>query len=686
MANISTEKELFNRFRKNNPVRRNVAGTYNLGGIDRYGYGIEQRDQTGSELASGLGSLFDAEGPDALGTYVNIPGADTSFGLRKSAIRDLKNIDFGDQGAFEEYLKSIGQKTMGYEDLSIPVDGLTTDEGGFFGGGGSLVSPSGLKFKVQQGNENLSEMKKAKDFIDDNAILPRFDQSVIEGGSVTGSGSEGLSKKGIENTLKEEAALIEALSEDSSVFDDPMEGISSLIEEAQIGGGRGSVVEKPGDRKAYAAEQFRKKEGELVENLQGGLSSMTSAESDAANKMEEKLNSQEGLEEGFAAAWTDAKAAAGIEDSPKDGESKSDAIERYKKEFSEATGIDVSGKVDKSAFLMSMGLSLLQNKAGKGFNLGKILDAGGKAVEKAMPALERAKAEVRAGQISAGQYALNQRKSDLASERATIASTAKFKKDLYMKFYESSLKREEDLLSSKLTIEEQMAEALQEGRDFTKIDSRTYAVGQGPVKSWEVKYVYDSTNPNGGFFLKPENAIKKHILGREGVTDARELIVGLRGAAKEIAEGGGSQAFIYDKLLSFGKAVMPSSYLKGQPTNVENYDKGVKSILAEFKRFLTQETGNGISNKDVEMWTTDLMGNLTLFSNLDATNAALDKLDRIFYRKEAEFDGALEELLDLNNHEENTRDEILKKFGTYEDLKGQGDLVFVDGKIQRVGS
>ena len=685
MAGMPTQEELFDLYRKNNPVRRNVAGMYNLGGIDRMGYGIDQKDQTGAELATGLQGLFDAEGADALGTFVNIPGADTSFGLRKSAIRDLTdNVDFSNPEALKEYIKSISENTMGYDGLSVPVEGLVSDEGGFFGGGGPFVTPSGQKFGFEEG-DNLSEMRKAYDIIKDNAVLPRFDQGLGTGNRIQ------------ENILEAEAAKIEALSDDSVVFDDPMEEISALIEEAKIEGGRGKVIEKPGERenafnvrkenkRIADIKEFRDAEEDLVENLQGGLNSMTVAESNEAIELEKKLNSQEGLEEGFAAAWRDAKAAAGMEDSPKDGESKDDAIKRYKKEFSDATGIDTSGKVDKKTFLMSMGLSLLQNKAGKKFNLGKILDATGKAAEKAMPALDKARAEARAGQLAAGQYALNQRKSDVATERAVIASNVKFKKDLYMKFYDSSLRREEDLLNSKLTIQEEMAEALKEGKDFTKIDSRTYAVGQGPVKSWEVKYVYDSTNPNGGFLLKPENAIKKHIQGREGVTDARELITGLRGAAQEIAEGGGSQAFIYSKLLSLGKAVMPSTYLTGQPTNVEDYDKGVKGILAEFKRFLTQETGNGISDKDVEMWTKDLMGNLTLFSNLDATNAALDKLDRIFYRKEAEFDGALEELLDLNNHQESTRDDILKKFGTYEDLKGQGDLIFVDGKIQRVGS
>ena len=60
-------------------------------------------------------------------------------------------------------------------------------------------------------------------------------------------------------------------------------------------------------------------------------------------------------------------------------------IEEYKQEFSEATGIDISGQPDNSAALTAFGLALMQNKAGKGFNVGKLLSETGKAGEKALP-------------------------------------------------------------------------------------------------------------------------------------------------------------------------------------------------------------------------------------------------------------------------------------------------------------
>mgnify|MGYP003112719420 CR=1 FL=1 len=71
-------------------------------------------------------------------------------------------------------------------------------------------------------------------------------------------------------------------------------------------------------------------------------------------------------------------------------------LDDYKREFADATGLDISGKVDKSQALMAFGLALMQNRAGKGFNVGKMLREVGKAGEKAMPELEAARQEARA--------------------------------------------------------------------------------------------------------------------------------------------------------------------------------------------------------------------------------------------------------------------------------------------------
>lgn len=101
-------------------------------------------------------------------------------------------------------------------------------------------------------------------------------------------------------------------------------------------------------------------------------------------------------------------------------------IDAYKKEFAEATGIDIGGKPDKSAALMAFGLALMQNRAGSGFNVGNMLRSIGEAGEKALPALEAARKETRANALAAGEYALKMRAADTAKrEEARKEATAR---------------------------------------------------------------------------------------------------------------------------------------------------------------------------------------------------------------------------------------------------------------------
>lgn len=89
----------------------------------------------------------------------------------------------------------------------------------------------------------------------------------------------------------------------------------------------------------------------------------------------------------------------------------------YMKEFADATGLDVSGEADNRSALMAFGLALMQNKAGKGFDVGKMLSSVGEAGEKAMPALEKARSEAKAIRAKAGEYALGRSKEDQAAAR-----------------------------------------------------------------------------------------------------------------------------------------------------------------------------------------------------------------------------------------------------------------------------
>ena len=86
----------------------------------------------------------------------------------------------------------------------------------------------------------------------------------------------------------------------------------------------------------------------------------------------------------------------------------------YLKEFADLTGLDVSGQPDNSQALMAFGLALMQNKAGKGFNVGQILSEVGAAGEKAMPALAAARKEAKQTRIKAAEFAISRKKEDEA--------------------------------------------------------------------------------------------------------------------------------------------------------------------------------------------------------------------------------------------------------------------------------
>jgi hypothetical protein len=167
-------------------------------------------------------------------------------------------------------------------------------------------------------------------------------------------------------------------------------------------------MEQAAKKKAQgeAAEAFRANEAKLA-GSQGGLNSMSISESQAVTQAQ--------ADEGFLAAMDDFfESARGA--GPEMPEKRT--IEEYKRVFSEATGIDTSGKVDKKDALMAFGLALMQNKAGKGFNVGKMLQSVGEAGDKAMPALQRAKTLAREGALAGGKYALQSQAADKATRAA----------------------------------------------------------------------------------------------------------------------------------------------------------------------------------------------------------------------------------------------------------------------------
>lgn len=609
-------------------------------------------------LGAQLRSLFAAEGPESAGTFVNIPGADFNPGGRMAAMMELGgNLNFKNQDALEGYLENIAGQTMGYDGVSIPVEGLVPDEGGLFGGGGPFMSEGGQQFGF--GDEDISELEKARREIQDNAFkldpIGNLNQKALLKKQTADSGLAAREMLGEEaafesSGLDDIGAILASLNntenvQNPDVTEGEVDSIDNLIAESAIS----------------AADKARIATNAADEDTVMGQSLTPAA-----------------IEGGFQAGMKDYMDAAGIDDTPKKGETKEEALERYKKEFSDATGLDASGKVDKSRALMAFGLALMQNKAGKGFNVGKLLTSVSEAGQAALPALDKATADAKAARLAAGKYALTQRQSDVDAQLASAAAAKDFKQQVYLKWYDSSLKREEDNLKSEAELLKVAAE--NGGSDYDKKHEFEFTTGQ---TSFKIPVVYDKNSPSAGVILKPDSYARKYIDGRAGVEDALDVISTMRSASQAIADGGGTTKFAYDRMNSIAKALFPDLNT-GEPSSEQEYAQGVNLIMGRFKRFLTQETGNGISNRDVEIWENEIMKKPGWFTNFDETSSALDQLEDIFRSKLGEFDAGIDFIYDEGNLLPGDYEKLVEKYGDVSQIQGKaGKLVFKDGRIVR---
>jgi len=378
------------------------------------------------------------------------------------------------------------------------------------------------------------------------------------------------------------------------------------------------------------------------------------------------------------------------------GEVSDESIDKYKEQFAKATGVDVSGKVDKSRALQAFGLALMQNQAGKGFNVSKLLTSLGEAGEKAEPAMEKARAEARAAQLAGGKFGLEQAMADRNSQisaaktkveniKELIKQEKDFANEVYLKQLEGFETRKTENLKAKNEIDKELLKP-EEKREYDKDFPIVFASGQGPAEGWKIRMAYDKTQPDQAILINADSMTRKYIDGRSGIDDALDLIDLMKNASRDIADGGGTVKFAFDRFNGVAKALFPDLNT-GQPTNEEEYSQALNMIMGRFKRFLTQETGNGISNRDVDIWEREIMKKPSWFQNFDATQNALDLLEDTFIQKREEFDAGLDHLYDPNNHRSIEQfSEIENKYGTLDQVKGsQGILVLQDGRLVRGG-
>ena len=200
------------------------------------------------------------------------------------------------------------------------------------------------------------------------------------------------------------ATIEDILTSDPSVF--RLEGPEGMPVAPIDSSGAGDEAE--------AQKIIAENEAQREQTKKSAITSLAQLNQEVAEDEMGRGSSEAVIEDAFSSAMQDyIEQARGA--GPK---TKELSLNDYKKEFAEATGIDISGKVDKSSALMAFGLALMQNRAGKGFNVGRMLSAVGEAGEAALPALEKAKTQARNDAIAAGKYALETRSADRATDAA----------------------------------------------------------------------------------------------------------------------------------------------------------------------------------------------------------------------------------------------------------------------------
>tara|TARA_R110000823_G_scaffold276071_1_gene394755 strand:- start:406 stop:2202 length:1797 start_codon:yes stop_codon:yes gene_type:complete len=320
------------------------------------------------------------------------------------------------------------------------------------------------------------------------------------------------------------------------------------------------------------------------------------------------------------------------------GEEPKGTIDDYKEEFAKATGIDISGKVDKSQALMALGLSLMQNKAGKGFNVSNALAALGEAGEAAAPAFQKAKSEAKAAKLASGKYALGELSKDEQAKAGRLAAAQSTVSDLLGKqqdfFSKLQLQRDQQIADSALKRMEHrnaLKEEAAKGVDlYTDKLQKTPLFQDAPDVFEMVSFVPNPNLPGG---VRPGVKITdESVAGLRSNLPAMEQAINK--SAEELAE---LKSIVQEEGISvqqqLGSAL--NSFVRGFGINVEgNLDPVAKAKII-LKRIATQNTseilgeaGKTISDVDRQL-VNNIVGEINMLDGADA-QVILTKLNSVY--------------------------------------------------------
>lgn len=365
--------------------------------------------------------------------------------------------------------------------------------------------------------------------------------------------------------------------------------------------------------------------------------------------------------------------------------SKAKTMQEYKDEFSKATGIDISGDPDNKAALTAFGLALMQNKAGKGFNVGKMLSSVGEAGEKALPLMERARQEARANQLAAGQYALGETKTATANRQKFLVDQATYLRDRrdqvlgaetarinQLSDNEEKRRAERELARVKFgyDLDVKLAEAdlkgAQKAAENKVKTSDTITFEDPGVKGLKIT---TATRASDGKAVFKQPVLEASALGtalgdvQEGITSldrvrdaiikVKDLPAGATGQkAKEMLQGIASslnlnlnQEPVFEKKVIDGEEVEVFAGYSDKPKPLADADAIRKRVILQFKRFLTQETGNGISNVDIKQ-VEAILGGIDWFGDPNVALKSIEEAKTIFTAKKSKINTYLKQFGD----------------------------------------
>ena len=355
------------------------------------------------------------------------------------------------------------------------------------------------------------------------------------------------------------------------------------------------------------------------------------------------------------------------QDVPEVGDRK-ELLQKYMQEFSEATGIPVEGKIDKSQALMALGLGLMQNRAGKGFNVGRMLSSVGEAGQAAMPYLTKAKDEAKQARIAAGKYALQKIESDESAVDAIKSANRALYNDLALENMKHKNEIEKEILKAKLEgNESKKIEALKSVGDLkVRIGSQDIILKRGANVEDEGRVVWQ--DPVGDA-KNIATAYRKTTGGLNSVARMNELL-DLMAVEAEGQIGGTAVQGLLDKAkevaVSVGMDLGP--YTGGEDVSPRvQYEKLSNALLANFKRYLTSETGNGISTYDVQQIQAAL-GKFSTFDDIKGAKMALNEIMPMFTHSLTVLEPLVEDFSDRNQYRagvagDEQYDDVMSFFG-----------------------